>query len=163
MPTSRGKTDLELREQGTQRILLEKNEQLTSGWMVEGPNTRPIPQIRAEIRDYLDIPGLGHWLALKGHLAYGWFTDGSWQEDFAGTNQLYAKKIKYHSKSLMFRLGNREKLPLEFEFGLIMATQFGGSQYLKNAQGEVSKTMDMPDDLGAYWSAFSHKQEETTQ
>lgn len=35
----------------------------------------------------------------------------------------------YHSKSLMFRLGNKEKLPLEFEFGLFMATQFGGDQY----------------------------------
>ena len=133
---------------------LEKNEQLTSGWMVEGPNARPVPQIRAEIRDYLDIPGLGHWLALKGHLAYGWFTDGSWQEDFAGTNQLYAKKIKYHSKSLMFRLGNREKLPLEFEFGLLMATQFGGDQYRKLADGSSEQTIDMPDGLKSCWKAF---------
>lgn len=133
---------------------LEKNEQLTSGWMVEGPNTRPVPQIRAEIRDYLDIPGLGHWLALKGHLAYGKFMDGNWQEDFAGTNQLYAKKIKYHSKSLMFRLGNREKLPLEFEFGLLMATQFGGDQYRKRADGSSEQTIDMPDGLKSYWKAF---------
>lgn len=133
---------------------LEKNPQLTTGWMTEGPNTRPIPQLRVEIKDFLDIPGLGHWLALKGHLAYGWFTDSNWQENFAGNNRYFTKGTKYHSKSLLFRLGNREKLPLEFEFGLIMATQFGGSKYFKNAQGEISKTMDMPDDLGAYWSAF---------
>lgn len=142
---------------------LEKNLQLTTGWMTEGPNTRPIPQLRVEIKDFLDIPGLGHWLALKGHLAYGWFTDSNWQEDFAGNNRYFTKGTKYHSKSLLFRLGNREKLPLEFEFGLIMATQFGGSQYLKNAQGEVSKQWTCLTIWEPTGAPFSHKQEETTQ
>ena len=53
------------------------------------------------------------------------FTDGNWQDGFLRSNQAFAKKVMYHSKSLMFRLGNKEKLPLEFEFGLFMATQFG--------------------------------------
>lgn len=133
---------------------LEKNSDLTSGWMAEGPNMRPIPQIRGEIKNYLAIPGTRNWLAFKGHLAYGMFTDGNWQEDFTAANQLFAKKVMYHSKSLMFRLGNKEKLPLEFEFGLYMATQFGGDQYKKLANGESEQTIDMPDGLKAYWHAL---------
>lgn len=54
----------------------------------------------------------------------------------------------------MLRLGNKEKLPLEFEFGLLMAAQFGGDQYLKLEDGSTEKVLDMPDNLKAYWKAF---------
>ena len=133
---------------------LEKNNRLTSGWMTEGPNTRPIPQVRGEIKEYLGIPFLGNWLALKGHLAYGSFLDGRWQKNHTSNGQYFTRDTKYHSKSLLFRLGKKEIFPLEFEFGLIMATQFGGSRYVKEKDGSVRKTADMPDDPGAYWSAF---------
>lgn len=133
---------------------LEKNSELTSGWMAEGPNMRPIPQVRAEIKDYLSIPGTRNWVAFKGHLAYGSFTDSYWQKDFCGVNQTYTKNALYHSKSLMFRLGNKEKLPVEFEFGLFMATQFGGDQYQKLADGTSQLVVDMPDGVKAYWHAF---------
>ena len=133
---------------------LEKNKDLSSGWLVEGSNTRPIPQIRAEIKDFWNIPGLHNWLAVKGHLAFGWFTDGNWQEDFVTKNQYYVKNALYQSKSLMFRLGNKEKLPLEFEFGILMSTQFGGSQYRMKADGTSEKTLDMPKGLKSYWKAF---------
>lgn len=133
---------------------LEKNAALSSGMMVEGPNARPVPQIRGEIKEYLPIGFTGNWLALKGHLAYGMFTDGDWQQDFVATNKGFVKKALYHSKSLMFRLGNREKLPLEFEFGILMATQFGGNKYQKNSDGSAKLIMDMPDNLKAYWKAF---------
>lgn len=133
---------------------LEKNRLLTSGWMTEGPNARPIPQVRIDIENYLTVPFTGNWLALKGHLAYGAFMDSKWQENFAAANTMYAKNVLYHSKSLMFKLGNREKLPVEFEFGLIMATQFAGSQYKKLKDGSSELKTDMPSDLGAFWSAF---------
>ena len=133
---------------------LEKNTALSSGMMVEGPNARPVPQIRGEIKEYLPIGFTGNWLALKGHLAYGMFTDGDWQQDFVATNKGFVKKALYHSKSLMFRLGNREKLPLEFEFGIQMATQFGGNKYQKNSDGSAKLILDMPDNLKAYWKAF---------
>ena len=54
----------------------------------------------------------------------------------------------------MLRLGNKEKLPLEFEFGLLMATQFGGDRYLKLEDGSTENVLDMPDNLKAYWKAF---------
>lgn len=133
---------------------LEKDSQLSTGWMTEGPNARPVPQIRGEIKEYLSIPFLNDWLALKGHLAYGTFTDNRWQKSFVKTGQYLTQGSKYHSKSVMFRLGKKEKFPLEFEFGLIMATQFGGARYIKKENGDINKITDMPDDLGAYWSAF---------
>lgn len=58
---------------------LTKNTALSSGMMVEGPNTQPIPQIRGEIKEFLNVPGTKGWLAFKGHIAYGSFTDNGWQ------------------------------------------------------------------------------------
>lgn len=140
---------------------LEKNEKLTSGWMVEGTNMRPIPQIRGEIREYLPIPGTKNWVAFKGHLCYGYFTDGNWQKDFIAPEQLFTQKVLYHSKSLMIRLGNKEKLPIEFEFGLLTAAQFGGKRMKKNADGSTSLVADMPEGLKDFWKAFFPKQEST--
>lgn len=133
---------------------LIKNERLSSGMLVEGTNTRPVPQIRAEIAEFLNIPSTKGWLAFKGHLAYGKFAEGNWQKDFVNPGNYYVKDVLYHSKSLMFRLGNKEKLPIEFEFGILMAAQFGGNQYIKNADGTGKKVLDMPDNFKAYWKAF---------
>ena len=133
---------------------LEKNAELTSGWMTEGMNTRPIPQIRGEIREFYSLPFTGHWLALKGHLAYGAFLDGKWQEGFVQPGGYYTRDVKYHSKALMFRLGNKEKLPVEFEFGLHMATQFAGDKMRKLADGSSEVVIDMPDDFRNYINAF---------
>lgn len=133
---------------------LMKNERLSSGMLVEGANTRPIPQIRAEITDFLSIPGTNDWLAFKGHLAYGQFAENDWQKDFVNPSSYYVKNVLYHSKSLMLRLGNKKKVPIEFEFGILMAAQFGGDQYIKNADGTEKKILDMPDNFKAYWKAF---------
>lgn len=133
---------------------LEKNPLLTSGWMTEGINTRPIPQIRVEIRDYYTPPFTRGWLALKGHLAYGAFLDGKWQENTVSSNQFYTRDVKYHSKALMFRVGKKSVLPLEFEFGLHMATQFCGDQMQKQPDGSSQLILDMPDGLRNYLNAF---------
>ena len=133
---------------------LQKHERLSSGMLVEGANTRPVPQIRAEIANFLNIPGTNGWLAFKGHLAYGHFAEKDWQKDFVSTGKMYVKDVLYHSKSLMLRLGNKEKLPVEFEFGILMAAQFGGDQYIKNSNGTGEKVLDMPNNWKAYWKAF---------
>lgn len=133
---------------------LEKNSRLTTGWMTEGINTRPIPQIRGEIKDFLEVPGLNGWLAFKGHIAYGKFMDSKWQENFVKPGNTYTKGSMYHSKSILFRLGNIKKVPVDFEFGIIMATQFAGDRMRLNSDGSSELLIDMPDDLGAYWSAF---------
>ena len=126
---------------------LAKNTALSSGMMVEGPNTQPVPQVRGEIKEYLNVPGTKGWFAFKGHIAYGSFPENGWQKDFVRPGQYYVKNVLYHSKSLMMRLGNLEKLPLELEFGILMATQFGGDKYLKLADGNDQKVLDMPNIL----------------
>ncbi len=133
---------------------LVKNERLSSGMMVEGPNARPVPQVRIDIPEYVAVPGTGKWLSLKGHLAYGAFTDWNWQEDFASAGNYWGKHVLYHSKSLMFRIGNREKFPVEFELGLLMAAQFAGAQMKKNADGTSSVNVDMPGGLKSFFKAF---------
>ena len=140
---------------------LSKNEELTSGWMVEGNNMRPIPQIRGEIKDYFSIPGTKNWVAFKGHIAYGWFTDGRWQEDFVSKEQLFTKGVRYHSKSLMLRFGNKDKFPVELEWGIITSAQFGGKQMIKNANGSVSIKKDFPNGMKDYIEIFIPKQKST--
>ena len=133
---------------------LEKNTALSSGMMVEGPNARPVPQVRIGIPRYLSFPRTGNWLALKGHIAYGMFTDGRWQESFVQSGQEYTRKVMYHSKSLMLRIGNREKFPVEFEIGMIMAAQFAGDLYVKNADGSHTLKTAMPKGFKAFAKAF---------
>lgn len=140
---------------------LEKNEKLTSGWMVEGTNMRPIPQIRGEIKDYFTVPGTQGWVSFKGHLCYGYFTDGNWQENFVSPGEMYTKNVLYHSKSLMIRLGNKDKIPLEFEFGLLTAAQFGGDRMQKNKDGSIQLIKDMPESAKDFWKIFFPKQEST--
>ena len=142
---------------------LDRNHQLSAGWMVEGPNVRPIPQVRAEFKDYLEIPGTKHWLAFKGHLAYGWFADGNWQEDFVGLDQQFTKNVLYHSKSLMFRIGERNTFPLEFELGIITAAQFGGKRFKKQADGSITELADMPNGIKDFFSILIPKQKSTLE
>ena len=133
---------------------LEKNTALSSGMMVEGPNAHPVPQIRVEMPEYWNVPGTKGWFALKGHLAYGSFAEYEWQRDYVKPGQYFTEGVLYHSKSLMLRLGNKEKFPLEFEVGILMAAQFGGNRYQKMEDGTVRLDVDMPDNLKAYWKAF---------
>ena len=138
-----------------ERMPLGKNPYLSSGAMVEGNNMRPIPQIRAEIADYYTVPGTKGWFAFKGHLAYGWFTDGSWQKDFAGKQQMpYLKNVLYHSKQLMLKGGNKEKFPLEAEVGLLMAAQFGGELHSYNKSTGKWSVSTMPHGLKNYVKVF---------
>ena len=128
---------------------LTKNTALSSGMLVEGPNTQPVPQIRGEIKEYLNVPGTKEWLAFKGHIAYGSFAENGWQKKYVQPGQYFVKDVLYHSKSLMLRLGNKDKFPLEFEVGILMATQFGGDKYLKLEDGSTEKVLDMPENLKA--------------
>lgn len=118
-----------------------KNPKLSSGGMVESNNARPIPQIRLEVPDYVTIPGTHRWLHLKGHIAFGRFTDDRWQEHFASLGNKYAKDVLYHSKSIFAKVGNKERFPVVFEGGMQMSAQFGGDQYIA---GQPKVAIDMP-------------------
>lgn len=114
------------------------NDELSTGGMTFSNNYRPVPQARIGIPHWCNISGRSHFLAIKGHVAYGMLTDGRWQRKFAtmnGHHNLYAQNVLYHSKALYFRLGRPEGLPLSGVFGLEMIGEFGGKAYNLNDRG----------------------------
>jgi len=116
------------------------NHKLTTGALVESGNARPVPQVRIELPEYWNIPGTNGWIGIKGHLAYGMFTDGSWQKDYFTETSAHCSDVLYHSKAGLVRIGNEEKLPLTAEIGLHMVTQFGGTCYnSRNRPGDNHK------------------------
>lgn len=124
-----------------------KNPYLSTGGMTMGINARPIPQVRAEMPDFWRVPGTRGIFSFKGHVAYGVYTDDSWQRKFnAGTSNIYTSGSMFHSKALLLRFGNRELFPLEVSGGIEMACQFGGRGW--NILPYVGETPLQDVDLG---------------
>ncbi len=129
-----------------------KNHRISSGGLVESGNARPVPQIRIEVPEYYDFFGTNGWFKIRGHLAYGWFSDGEWQKDWVNDGNAHTVGVRYHSKAIFFKIGKKEKHPLSFEWGLQMTTQFGGTIYnFENVKG-VNHTN--PTRLTDYFKAF---------
>jgi hypothetical protein len=125
---------------------------LSSGGLIYSGNCRPIPQIRLEVPEYTTINGTNQWLHMKGHIAYGRFTDDEFQESFSRGNNItrYGKKILYHSKAVFLKVGKPQRFPLEMEGGLEMYSQFGGDIYT-NRRGNY---LSMPASFSDYMKAF---------
>jgi len=105
------------------------NRELSSGDMVFSANARPIPQIYLAMPEYQWIPKTKNWLAVKGFISFGMFTDGHWQNRTFNNKSSWTNKVLYHSKGIFLRGGNRDKFPLTVEGGFEMGTQFGGRTY----------------------------------
>lgn len=114
-----------------------KNDALSTGGLSLSSNARPVPQVRISIPDFVPIPGCRNWLHVKGHLAYGRFTDDSFQTDYVQGKNKYTKNALYHSKALFVKLEN-EKIPFSVTAGIEMMAQFGGDCYYPN--GHVYRT-----------------------
>lgn len=130
-----------------------RNQNLSSGGLTWSGNSSPIPQVRLEVPEFTRLNFLGGWFSLKGHLAYGWYMDSDWRESKAGLQQSpgnYVGGILHHSKSAFLRVGDVDRFPLEFIWGLEMYAQFGGTQYTLYNDRTVSNSL--PSDLAAYWS-----------
>ncbi len=129
-----------------------KNQELSSGSQTLGINARPVPQVRLSLPDYWTVPGTKNWLRVKGHLAYGRFTDDRWQKSFTadlreeaiaeGTNGdqrrgRYCTGVLYHSKSLYVKIGESDALPhFSLELGAESASQFGGKIHYIDENGQ---------------------------
>ena len=133
-----------------------KNDALTSGSMVLGTNARPLPQVRLETSDFFAIPGTRHWVSLKGHAAYGWYTDNRWQRDFnhGVKGAIFTANSLYHSKAGYMRVGNPDKFPLVFTGGAEMVCQFGGTVWNRGITNRPDGGYDMPAGLKEYCQAF---------
>lgn len=122
-----------------------RNQELSSGALTFSGNSLPIPQVRIGIPDYVAIPGTKNWFSVKGHISYGIFTDGNWQEDFTGKKHNYAKKALFHDKAIYFKIGDG-KFPVLLEGGLEMPARFSGDVYSART-GTVTKLPHRPKDF----------------
>ena len=59
---------------------------LGSGGLIFSGNGRPIPQVRIEIPDFVNIPGTKEWLKVRAYISYGLFTDDNYQKEITKIN-----------------------------------------------------------------------------
>lgn len=137
--------------------LMLKNDRLSTGGLSYGINARPVPQVRIGF-DYFTFPGTKGWWQWKGHLSYGWISDGMWQKSWCSPATKRIERSLYHEKALYWKFGNEKVLPLDLQFGLQWATEFGGKAYNFYGRGySPSNTADgvaIQSGLKAYWNAF---------
>jgi hypothetical protein len=113
-----------------------------------------VPQVRLALPEYWTLPILNRWLHLKGHVAYGKFTDDDWQEDFTKKQTNYTLGALYHSKAGYLMIGNEDRFcPWSLEMGLEMASQFGGTNYQVQSNGTVTQTK-AGTGIVDFWHAF---------
>lgn len=124
----------------------DKNRYLSTGALTYSGNSKPIPELRVGIPDYVRIPVLGSWFSVKGHLGYGRLTDVEWRKNHNAEG--YIDGILFHSKSAFIRFGDTERFPLQVTLGLEMNNIFGGTLYRNGAVKE------MPSDAAAYWTVL---------
>ena len=133
----------------------DKNPNLSTGALTWSGNSKPVPQVRAGIPDYVRIPVLGSWFSIKGHIGYGCLTDDCWRRDH--TSGDYVDGVLLHSKSAFLRFGDQERFPLQVTLGLEMNNLFGGIRH------ENGTDRQMPSDAAAYWTVlfpFHHIEEQ---
>lgn len=131
-----------------------RNNELTSGGLSQGINARPIPEVLLDV-DYFSIPLTNHWWKWRFRGGFGMTTDGAWQKRWAKSGTRYTSNCLYHEKALYWKFGREEVLPLTFEIGIQMQTQFGGTSYNTGGRGyEGINTISHPENLNAFWHAF---------
>ncbi len=132
------------------------SSELTSGDIMLGINARPIPQVRLDV-DWFGIPGTKRWWMWKFYGSYGFTTDGRWQQQWVAPGERYARHMLYHEKGLFWQFGRPDRLPLTYEFGLRMATQFGGTTYdvrTRRLDDGAANTIKHSSNLRAFWNAL---------
>ncbi|MDH6355224.1 hypothetical protein M2132_001562 [Dysgonomonas sp. PH5-45] len=115
------------------------NPYLSSGDFSYSNNSRPMPEVKISVPEFLLIPKTKGNMYIKGDFAVGKYMDGNYMEDVAKPHgQSYEKDVLSHHKSIYFRFGNIEgKHKLQFTLGLDHQVQWGGTLYQKdkNAPG----------------------------
>lgn len=129
-----------------------KNSNLSTGALIESGNAAPITQARIGIPEYRDFFGTNDWFGMRGHIAYGYFGDGNWQQKWVATGKRYAKDVLYHSKSLFWKVGKEQCFPLTYEGGIQLVSQFGGKIY--NYMNNSGVNFKMPTRLKDFWNIF---------
>lgn len=102
------------------------NPGLSSGDFVESGNARPIPEIRAGLFDFVDIPLTNHWLQIQCQAAYGIMTDyGYLKNQYNFYNYHIGKNTLYNYKFCHFRTNPEQRFMATF--GMQSGAFFGGT------------------------------------
>ena len=126
----------------------DKNPSLSTGALTWSGNSKPLPEVRAGIPEFVSIPFLGNWVSLKGHIGYGRLTDDDWRREHGGGS--YMNGVLFHSKSAFLRVGNQQRFPLQVTIGLEMNNLFGGVRY--DVIHDTQKPY--PSNAAAFWTAL---------
>lgn len=126
----------------------DKNPNLSSGSLTWSGNSRPIPELRLGIPEFVRVPVLGNWFSIKGHLGYGRMTDDSWRRNHASGGLTYTDGILFHTKDAYIRFGQEERFPLLVTLGLEMNNMFGGTRH------RAGTDQDLPSNAAAYWTVL---------
>lgn len=129
------------------------DQELSGGELVFSGNARPVPQVKAGIMNYEQLGFTNDWVGIKGYVAYGKFTDSSWQERWAAPGSRYSKGALLCSRGIWLKGGDEKRFPLVFKIGLEMATQFSGTIYNYKVRNEV-RDVKMPSNAKAWLKAF---------
>lgn len=135
-----------------QRAMEMKNNMLSSGSQTLGINAHPIPQVRIGIEEYKSLSFTNDWLSIKGHISYGFMSDGKWQKKYTNDESKWSDRTLYHSKAGYIRIG-KESRPLCFELGLEMATIFGGTVHWIDGDGKPT-IFNGGKGVSSFWNAF---------
>ena len=125
----------------------DRNRYLSSGALTWSGNSKPVPEVRVGIPEYVRVPVLGGWFSVKGHLGYGRLTDDKWRSAH-DSNYDYVEGVLFHTKSAFLRFGDYDRFPLQVTLGLEMNNMFGGVRH----QGGTANPL--PSDLNACWTVL---------
>ena len=139
------------------------NIDLSSGGLMYSGNCRPIPQIRIGSPEYVRLNILDNLFSLKGHVAYGIYTDGKWR----GSDILapYTDGILHHSKDVFLKIGDADRFPLELTMGVEAYSQFGGTMHNRcyDENGELLEEYQLPHNLKAFGRILASSADGSTE
>lgn len=133
-----------------------KHRTLSGGGLTFAPNARPIPQVRFGINEYTTVPWwFNGWVKVKGHFSYGRYTDNDFLRNFvANSGSRYTTNVRFHEKTVFFRIANPSGKGIGWESGLEMYTKFGGDLYTFDKDEGYKLFVSLPTTLREYIAAF---------
>ncbi len=115
---------LSVGQRDTRSALLDN--ELSSGDLVRGANSRGVPEVMAGFNGFQPIPFTNGWVEIQGEISYGKMTDSDWIAD--RNNDWFSHVCRgqwYTYKHCYFR--TKSSKPLTLTLGMQVASFFGGT------------------------------------
>lgn len=113
------------------------DDRLSSGDIVLGCNTRPIPGVGVGFNDFQPIPFTNGWVEINGKVTYGKYTDNDWLENHFNYYSFHVDEGSlFLYRNCYFR--TKSSKPLALTIGMQAASSFGGTTHAyKHGEVEV--------------------------